>query len=244
MMRNKGFTLIEMMIAIVIGLILIAGTLSVFLSTKQGYRMTNGLSVMQATGRATLDLLTRDIMMAGFPQSSGIETFVTASGLTQDGGGSNSDTFTVRFKSDVDCQNSAAGTPTYADGVRYAKNHYFVQGGDLWCDTRAEDNSVDHAAVVLVEGIENMQVLYGEDNDPTDAFTNATRYVTAGNVSNWANVVSVRIGLVVNSQDNIATSNDTATFSLIGQTATAAAADRMRRRAYSTTAVIRNRMVP
>ena len=241
-MRQKGFTLVEMMIAIVIGLLLIAGTLSVFLSTKQGYRMENGLSLMQATGRATLDLLTRDIMLAGFPQSSSIETFVTGAGLTQDGGGSNSDTFTVRFQSTTDCQNSAAGTPTYADGQRYAKNHYFIQNGNLMCETLAEDNSVDHAAVVLVEGIENMQVLYGEDNDATDAVTNATRYVTAGNVTNWNNVVSVRIGFVVNSQDNIATSNDTATFSLIGQTAIAASADRMRRRAYSTTAVIRNRM--
>jgi type IV pilus assembly protein PilW len=241
-MRQKGFTLVEMMIALVIGLLLIAGTLSVFLSTKQGYRMTNGLSLMQATGRATLDLLTRDIMMAGFPQSSGIETFVSGAGFTQDGGGNNSDMFTVRYQSIVDCQNSAAGTPTYADGQRYAKNRYFIQGGDLWCETLAEDNSVNNAAVVLVDGVENLQILFGEDNDATDGVTNATRYVTAGNVSDWDNVVSVKIGFIVNSQDNIATSDDTASFSLIGQTATAASADRMRRRTYSTTTVIRNRM--
>jgi len=241
MMRQKGFTLVEMMIAIVLGLLLIAGTLSVFLSTKQGYRMVSGLSLMQSTGRATLDLIAGDIMMAGFPQSSGIETFVSGSGFTQDGGGSSSDMFTVRFQSATDCLNTAGGTPVYADGNQYAKNRYYVSGGNLMCDALAENNSAYNSGV-MVAGIENLQVLYGEDNDPSDSVTNATRYVTAGNVADWNNVVSVKVGFIANSQGNIATSNDTASFSLLGQTATAASADRWRRRAYSTTVVIRNRM--
>jgi len=231
-----------MMVAIVIGLLLVAGTLSVFLSTKQGYRMTNGLSLMQSTGRATLDLLSRDIMMAGFPESSGIETFVVGAGFTQDGGGNNSDMFTVRYQSTTDCLGTAGGTPVYADGKQYAKNRYFIQNGGLWCESLAEDNSTFAPAAEIVAGIENLQVLYGEDNNAADSFTNATRYVTAGNVANWDNVVSVRIGFVVDSQSNVATTGDTATFSLLGQTATAAGNDLQRRRAYSTTAVIRNRM--
>ena len=242
MMRQRGFTLIEMMIAIVIGLLLIAGTLSVFLSTKQGYRMTNGLSLMQSTGRATLDLLTNDIMMAGYPEDSGIETFVTGAGFTQDGGGNASDMFTVRYQSSTDCLNTAGGPPIYADGKQYAKNRYFIQNGNLMCESLKEDNTVFAAAQVIVPGIENMQVLYGEDDNAADGITNTTRYVTAGNVADWNNVVSVRIGIVVNSRNVIATTDDTATFSLFGQTATAATNDRLRRRAYSTTAVIRNRM--
>jgi type IV pilus assembly protein PilW len=242
MMRQRGFTLVEMMVAIVIGLLLIAGTLSVFLSTKQGYRMTNGLSLMQSTGRATLDLLSQDIMMAGYPESSGIETFVTGAGFTADGGGNASDMFTVRYESPTDCLETPGGTPVYADGNQYAKNRYFIQNGNLMCESLQEDNSVFAAAAVIVPGIENMQVLYGEDNDAADGVTNATRYVTAGNVTDWNSVVSVKIGFVVNSQKIIATTDDSATFSLLGQTATAATNDRLRRRAYSTTVVIRNRM--
>lgn len=240
MMQQKGFTLVEMMIAIVIGLLLIAGTLSVFLSTKQGYRMTSGLSLMQSTGRATLDLLTREVMISGFPQEDVIDTF--DSDLTSDGGGSASDTFTVHYRTDptgLDCLGSV--TPLYADGNHYAKNQYFIQGGNLMCQPRAEDDSAIGGAGIVVRGIENLQILYGEDNNP-DGDPTATRYVIAGNVSDWANVVSARIGIVVNSQDNIATTDDTSTFALIGQSAAAAGADRMRRRAYSTTAVIRNRM--
>jgi type IV pilus assembly protein PilW len=237
-MREKGFTLIELMIAIVLGLLLIAATVTVFVSTKQGYRLENGLGLMQATGRATLDLLSREIMMAGFPQSENIESFIPAE--TLDGGGSNSDQFAVRYQSDTDCFNH--NTPTYAsDGKRYAKNMYFIQDNALWCRTLAEDDSEIEKAVI-VQGVENLQLLYGEDNTAGDSVTNATRYVTADNVTDWNNVVSVRIGIIVNSQSPVATSNDDVAYTLLGQTPIAAGADHMRRRAYTTTAVIRNRM--
>ena len=192
---------------------------------------------MQATGRATLDLLSREIMMAGFPQSENIESFIQAQ--TTDGGGSNSDQFAVRYQSDTDCFNH--NTPTYANGKRYAKNVYFIQGNALMCRTLAEDDSPLEEAVI-VQGVENMQLLYGEDHTAGDSVTNATRYVTAGNVTDWDNVVSVRIGIIVDSQSDVATSNDDVTYTLLGQTAVAAGGDHKRRRAYTTTAVIRNRM--
>jgi type IV pilus assembly protein PilW len=236
-MKEKGFTLIDLMVAIVLGLLLIAATMAVLISTKQGYRLENGLSLMQATGRATLDLLSREVMMAGFPQSENIESFIPA--MTTDGGGSSSDQFAVRYKSDTDCLNDA--TPVYGNGKQYAKNVYFIDpNNNLRCRTLAEDDSTLKEGVV-VQGVENMQLLYGEDNTD-DGVVNATRYVTAGNVTDWNNVVSVRIGIVVNSQSAIATSDDDVTYTLFGQTPTAAGADHMRRRAYTTTAVIRNRM--
>lgn len=237
-MRQKGFTLVELMIAIVLGLLLMAGAMSVFMSTKQGYRLENGLSLMQATGRGTMDLLAREVMMAGFPQISEIETFMPA--LTTDGGGNSSDQFAVRYQSDTDCLNGA--TPVYADGERYAKNMYFIDANNnLRCRTLAEDDSTILEAVV-VQGVESMQLLYGEDNTAGGDIANATRYVSAGNVIDWDNVVSVRIGIIVNSQSVISTTDDNVTYTLFGQTPSAAGADRMRRRAYTTTAVIRNRM--
>jgi type IV pilus assembly protein PilW len=55
----------------------------------------------------------------------------------------------------------------------------------------------------LVEGVENMQILYGE-NTNNDSNNSADRYVPADQVSNWDNVVSVRISLLVQSiEDNL-----------------------------------------
>lgn len=236
-MQEKGFTLIEMMIAMVMGLILIAGALSIFLGTKQGYRMEQGMSLMQSTGRAALDFLSRDLSMAGFPQSSAIESFIPA--MTLDGGGSNSDRFAVRYRATSDCLGAA--TPVYADGIQYTKNMYFIQNNALVCRTLAENDSTI-AETAIIQGIENMQLLYGEDTDATDGVTNATKYVSAGNVTNWGNVVSVKFGLLVNSQSDIAGTNDGTAYTLQGQTQIVAANDHMRRRAYSTTVVVRNRM--
>ena len=46
----------------------------------------------------------------------------------------------------------------------------------------------------LIEGIEDMQLLYGVD---LNADSSVDQYVTAGNVSNWANVIAIRVDLVI-----------------------------------------------
>ncbi len=236
-MRERGFTLVEMMIAMVMGTVLIAGVLSVFLGTKQSYRMGQGMTLMQSTGRALLGFMSRELSMAGFPQASGIESFIPA--MTTDGGGSNSDRVAIRYRSTADCMGNA--TPVYADGVQYAKNMYFIEDNALVCRTLAEDDST-LAEAAIIQGVENMQLLYGEDTIVADSVTNATKYVTAGNVSNWNDVVSVRLGFLVNSQGDISTSDDEVAYDLQGQSQIAAANDHMRRRACSATVVIRNRM--
>ena len=55
-------------------------------------------------------------------------------------------------------------------------------------------------AVEIVPGVENMQVLYGVDTANSDKVPD--QYVTADNVANWADVISVRIALLVHSDPN------------------------------------------
>jgi type IV pilus assembly protein PilW len=53
----------------------------------------------------------------------------------------------------------------------------------------------------LVEGVENMQVLYGENTD-NDSRNAADRFVPADQVADWDDVVSVRITLLMQSLEN------------------------------------------
>ena len=82
-------------------------------------------------------------------------------------------------------------------------NVYFVAQGSyggpsLW---QANFNTGSMSAPQeLVEGVENMQVLYGED---TTADSMADRYVTMDNVSNIANIVSVRVSLLMRSIEQV-----------------------------------------
>ncbi|MGH8488990.1 MAG: PilW family protein [Gammaproteobacteria bacterium] len=63
---QAGVGLIEIMIALVIGLILIAGVSWIFLDSKQTYRLQDAQSRMQENARFALELLTNDIRMTGF----------------------------------------------------------------------------------------------------------------------------------------------------------------------------------
>lgn len=65
----------------------------------------------------------------------------------------------------------------------------------------------------LAEGVENMQITYGLDTN-ADGFAN--RYVTANNVADFNSVVSIRIGLLFQSHDNVKRSIYKKDFTLAG----------------------------
>lgn len=63
--RTRGFTLIELMIALVLGLIVVGGVVSVLLSNQQSYRTNQALSQVQDGSRTAFEFLARDIRQAG-----------------------------------------------------------------------------------------------------------------------------------------------------------------------------------
>jgi type IV pilus assembly protein PilW len=90
----------------------------------------------------------------------------------------------------------------------------------------------------LVEGVEDMEVLYGEDTSFTVAYCpedtasrcSADVYVAADAVANWNRVVSVRVSLTMRTvADNIATE-------------VSAEGDRRIRKIFTTTIAVRNRL--
>ena len=66
MLKQKGLSLIELMIAITLGLILLTGVMQVFLSSKNVFSSQQALSRVQETGRLAIEFLSRDIRMAGY----------------------------------------------------------------------------------------------------------------------------------------------------------------------------------
>lgn len=64
--RQRGFTLVEIMVALVLSLILTAGVVQIYLTTKQTYRLQESLSRIQENARYALATLSRDIRMAGY----------------------------------------------------------------------------------------------------------------------------------------------------------------------------------
>jgi type IV pilus assembly protein PilW len=328
--RQAGMTLIELLIALLIGAFLLGGILQIFLGTKQSYRMAEGLSRMQENARFAMDLIGQDIRMAGFrgcnSQTPITNNLNSATGFfynfnnslqgfeaTSDPGDSpatwspsmvtdvteplgGSDVITIRRASGdgnlvtahasgsddltlanttglsaddlvvaATCEgsdafqitsitgtvlthNAGAGTPgnatqplsrSYTDGQVYpiATVSYYVRLRDGQPSLYRRINS--SAATELVEGIEQMQILYGEDTDATPDGT-PNYYTTADQVANMANVVSIRLSLLVRTiDDNLAAEPQSYTYN----DATTTPDDRRLRRVFTTTIAVRNRLL-
>lgn len=104
----------------------------------------------------------------------------------------------------------------------------------LYRETLQADGSTE--AQELVEGVEDMQVRYGEDTSQVsvaecpDDGCSVDAYVDADDVTNWNRVVAVRVTLTLRTtEDNLAT-EDTA------------AGDRRIRKTFTTTIAVRNRL--
>lgn len=64
-LRQSGLSLIELMVALVLGLIVVGGAMSIFLSNQEASRTTENLSRMQESSRVAFELMSRSLREAG-----------------------------------------------------------------------------------------------------------------------------------------------------------------------------------
>ncbi|MBD3668762.1 MAG: PilW family protein [Kangiella sp.] len=231
--KSKGFTLIEYMVAITIGLILLAGVGTFFLGMQKSSQAQNGISELQENGRFALYFLTNEIQMAGWKEPDFIigastPNYIDLAG-TSDGGAANaSDSLQIRYESDFDCLGNAA-----AGGI--ATNRFFVEDGQLKCGAGG-------ASQPIISGVEVAHFLYGVD---TDRDNTPEKYVTAtqltANPVEARQVVSVKAILLLASDTNVADTNSAKTFTILGEGEFTTSNDRKLRKIFSTTIFLPNR---
>lgn len=237
--NQQGMTLIEIMIALLIGAFLLTGIIQIFISSRQSYRMQENMSRLQENGRFALEFLTRDIRMTGFwgclsPTSPDNDIAGTNDNATNgDNIDNGTDTITLRGAF-VQTPTGTCGNPVLSTDAFYTHASstivYKINNGVLQQDTNSLNNP-------LVEGIENMQILYGAD---TNNDNSPDYYVAAGTTGlNMAQVVSIRISLLAATlEDNLA--SQAVDYSFNGTTTTPS--DRKIRRVFNATIAARNRL--
>lgn len=394
---QAGLTVVEIMVAVTISLILLAGVLQIFISSRGAYRLQQGLSRLQENGRFAMNFLTKDVRMAGYmgcvksspnsisstlfnpnafqnnfsvslqgyefngtgpgsaytltaadptpdpstgdwtptldaslqskvipgsdvivirrmadqstelvsPYTNAAQLFAayTPTGTCQGGGNSYDGLCSGDVVMVSDCSKSRVFqvtnlTPTggntavnvvhasngsqgnspaswggaadpggaFGQGAQLAKAetivYYIGQAGfdrsgntcpaATDCPPALYQMVNGGAPQELVDGVENMQILYGVDTDGDGV---ANLYETAADVNNanaWANVVSVRISLLLRTPANVTNTPDPNTYLLTGNTAagatkitpyapTASDRDLRMRHVFTTTIKIRNR---
>jgi len=89
----------------------------------------------------------------------------------------------------------------------------------------------------LLDGVENLQILYGEDTDGSGV---ANYYVPADQVADMDDVISIRFAIVALSYDDNLTGGMAQNYSVLGNNLVAA--DNRLRQVYTSTVSIRNRL--
>lgn len=64
--RQRGMTLLELLLAMALGVFLLTGLIQIYLSSQQSYRATAALARIQENGRFAVDELSFDLRMTGF----------------------------------------------------------------------------------------------------------------------------------------------------------------------------------
>jgi type IV pilus assembly protein PilW len=233
--RQNGLTLIEIMIALLLGVFLIGGVLGIFVNTRETYRMEEALSRVQENGRFAMEFIGRDLRMAGYsfcPKASStlpdpLANFLTGvdgnpNGATQD----DPDSIAIMWIGGNSCPQTLPGD---AINVNYAVVNNAATGL----------RELQRNGVPLIEGVENMQILYGYDTDETGRGT-PEFYGVRGQVTSMARVVSIRVSLLLYSTEQPVPSVLDAPASIVFNNENTVS-DRRIRRVFTSTFTLRNR---
>jgi type IV pilus assembly protein PilW len=251
---HRGFTLVELLVALVIGLLLTVLVSQVFVSSKRAYATTDDLSRMQENMRFAHDILGRTVRMASYMSAPGnmqvsFDSYpgqfdgANSAVSGTDGTGNNPDSITLKYQgtadgATVDCFGNVIAENAFATNVFTIETVNGVPS--LVCKT---GTGAGAPTAVMTGDVDNMQILYGEE---TNGDFNADRYVPAASVSDMNRVVSIRMALLFRtaSQNLRPLGNpDTTEYDLLGKKLpafTGAEATR-NRRVMTVTFALRNR---
>lgn len=81
-LKYGGFSLVELMVALLIGTVLVLGIMELFIGTLRADRTSTELARVQENGRIAMELITREVRRAGYQGCSDASTFNQVDSVT------------------------------------------------------------------------------------------------------------------------------------------------------------------
>lgn len=193
MKTQRGLSLVELMVSITIGLLLLLGLGTIFVSMKQTSTLRQGLSALQNNERMAMMFLETSIHTAGYYPNP-VSGVAPANPLSGTGTGVGTDTLSVRFVAEnaAGMTSSQGCSATLNPGDSYTDTFSVptagANAGNLTClENDGGPTAVAPTQVTLITGLSGMNVLYGVDPTCTGS---VTEYLTAAQVtaSEWVGV--------------------------------------------------------
>ncbi|HMD72978.1 MAG TPA: prepilin-type N-terminal cleavage/methylation domain-containing protein [Steroidobacteraceae bacterium] len=217
---RRGFTLIELMIALLVGLFLLGALLTIVQANKQVFGNQNLLAQVQDNERMAMTMITDVIQSAGYfsnPIQNTLTLTFQPSGAFTSGqaitgtysAAPPGDTISVRYwtdtaavPSDVNILNCSGIGNTTGGQLMMVNTFAINASGQLVCTMNGTPYTLVGDGAKLT--VTNMSVLYGvKDNvaaagNNVDTYMNAAQVTAAGGgppLGDWNNVISVLITL-------------------------------------------------
>jgi type IV pilus assembly protein PilW len=148
--RQKGFTLIELLLALSISSILIAAAFRTFTSQHKVYEVQSDVMEMQQGVRVAMDILVRDIRMAGFNSTVALSSPIAINPV-EGGIRGGTDSIAVQYQ-----YNGVERTITYFVDDDPTEPHLI---------RRVSEGGSDLSSTPLSNNIRDLQLSYGLDGD-------------------------------------------------------------------------------
>ncbi|MGO9038370.1 MAG: PilW family protein [Steroidobacteraceae bacterium] len=210
---ERGMTLVELMVAIMIGLFLTGGLLTLVQAMKRTTVNQSGLSQLQDNERMAMTLITDVIKSTGYYSNPLLNTAVSSFPVVNYNANAN---FTYAGQALV-------GTGAYAAGTNVVTSRYATTGADniinctgntsavaaTFVNTFSLDgngnlqctlivNGGQPTTVPLISGIQKMQIYYGVQTNGAAGTNSVDTYMDAASVTAagyWNSVKSVQVTL-------------------------------------------------
>ena len=262
-----GLALIEILVALVIGLVVVGAVLASYLSTGQTGRLQSALAQMDEDAQIGLRILSRDLQLAGYASPVSMDAaslvftktyngravfgcdkgFSAAPASTPSVCAGSGGTPSIEIAYEADLYNSvvSAGKPTdclgnaLPSGPQGMTYNRYAVGSSVAGRSELRCTSGTTTAP-LVDNVERLQFWYGEAD--SGGQRQVQRYASAAN-ADFSRVMSVRVCLLMRSAEAVISAEDAALKSYldcdgVSQTST----DRRLRRAYFNTTALRSKM--
>lgn len=205
---QRGYSLIELSVAILIAIFLLGGLFSILQTTRKTSTNQTLLAQLQDDQRIAMIILQETAQTAGYYPTplttSAITAFPVAGSFTQAGqsivGATNTtssfgDTFTVRYMSDgTSAVMGCLGT--YDSTAGNTHTYQFLVQADPSSTTSSLYCSMDGGtAVALVPGVSSMTLQYGVDTTGNATGINAYIPTASMAAANWLNIYSIQLTL-------------------------------------------------
>ncbi len=216
---QSGFTLPELLLSLTLGTTILLATTLLFIELRAGFVYQSQWRELHERGRHLMQFFTTQLHQAGYPKVGFIGNALMGSDGVPPAA---HDTLVLSYQGIKDCAGSSSTTV-----------EYYLSDDNLRCDG---NGGASPSPQTLSNPVDGLQLRYGVDSDDSGSID---RYYNAAEVTDWEQVHSVTVAVLLRSEIEARESRDETTYSLLG-TQYGPFDDRYLRKLYQNTVQLRN----